>query len=702
MTDNTQSPEKFNSLELALAYVKRHPKRCLCPVKAGKKFPPLLKDNLDSNASNDPERIRAWSKQFPGCNWLLACKKSGLLVVDVDTNPAKNKKGQDTFDIHEMTYGWPDTETVTTPSGGHHHYYVGEHIMALGKNGLGMDIDVPNYVLIPGCTFDDGTSYVLANDLEAVACPDWIYDTIKSSKAKARITNAGEVVVDLDKPENLALAIAFLKEDAEPSIEGQLGDNNLFKTAAYLKDIGISQELGAQLLNEYFNPRCQPPWPFEMFVAKMASAYKSGNLSKVGGRTAEADFADDPIEPEPEPDAETTAKFAEQKSERKKNRESFGFDYVQGSSVTMQTIDWIWKDHLALGQHTCIAGVQGDGKSQLVYALAAAVTLGSAWPGTEEKAPIGNVILLNAEDTTADVMVPRLRAAGADMTKIFIVQAVTEKSGAKRKFNLQADLARLTKLAEKIGNVKLITFDPVSSYLGGNLDSHENTHLRDALDPITEMAERTGSAVISVTHFNKSSKGVSALNRVMGGAGFTAAPRAAFAVIRDAKNNLVRMMLSLKNNLAAEGGSYGMCFTLSTADVGKDERNGQRIIAPRVLWGEKTMMTADEALAANNEKLRAPTKRDVAINFIREMLANGPKLKREIDAAAAKRDIAPKTLRDAREELGVIAEKVSQRDGRGPWQWIMPDDDSEPDFDWSEVKAEFAEPVPLDPFAELM
>ena len=291
----TQSPI-FDSLALALDYLERHYfTRYIFPIKAGAKFPPLLKDNLDSNCSNDVEQIKRWSKQFPGCSWGLAHKKSGLMVADIDTKSPK--VGQATYDLLEMLYGWPLTEKTTTPSGGYHMVYEGwaddshpASIMALGKNGLGENIDFPNYTILPGCV-----GYV-SDDAEAVKCPSWIYDTISTAKASARITNAGEIVVDLDKPENVDTAINFLQEEAEPSIERQGGDNNLIKAAMWLKDYGISQQLGAQLLDLYFNPRCEPVWPFEMLERKMASAYTSGNLSKVGGKTAEADFADQPEE----------------------------------------------------------------------------------------------------------------------------------------------------------------------------------------------------------------------------------------------------------------------------------------------------------------------------------------------------------------------------------------------------------------------
>jgi hypothetical protein len=294
-------PIRKRTIDLARAYVDQHfGVRYLFPIKPGAKFPPLIKNNL-ADASSDPAQLEAWEKQWPGCNWGVAHRKSKLLVADIDTNQAKGKIGQATFDGLDLIYGWPETETTTTPSGGFHKIYEGwandehpEHIMALGENGIGKDIDSPNYSLIPGCTFDDGTSYV-GNGLDAVKCPEWIYNTIKMAKVKSRIADAGEIVIELDQERNIALAIDFLINDAEPSIQGQGGDNNLLKAAYYLKDIGISQQLGAELLNEYFNPRCQPPWDMEDFEKKMAGAYTYANLSKVGGKTAEADFADEPM-----------------------------------------------------------------------------------------------------------------------------------------------------------------------------------------------------------------------------------------------------------------------------------------------------------------------------------------------------------------------------------------------------------------------
>lgn len=334
----------FDSLALALAYLDRHMyTRYIFPIKAGAKFPPLVKDNLEGNASNDPKQIAAWSRKWPGCNWGVAHKKSRLLVVDVDCNEAKGKVGQATFDNLSLAYDWPETEKTVTPSGGFHLVYTGDHIMALGKNGIGQDIDSPNYTLIAGCVFKDGTRYV-GDDVDAVPCPSWIYDVIKNAKSKARLSNAGDVVIELDQPRNIETAIDFLQEDAEPAIEGKGGDFNTLKTAMYLKDLGISPSLAVDLLVEYYNPRCEPPWDRDDLERKVENAQTYSSLSKGGGKTAEADFADDPPE-KPKPQGSKKV-IAQQRRERANARaaEAARPPEERRGPVTRNTVvnDWVW------------------------------------------------------------------------------------------------------------------------------------------------------------------------------------------------------------------------------------------------------------------------------------------------------------------------------------------------------------------------
>jgi len=391
------------TIDLALAYLDRHLfSRYLFPIKAGKKFPPLIRDNL-AQASNDPAQLIAWEKQWPGCNWGLAHRKSNVMGVDVDTNPAKGKQGQLTYDALDLIYGWPETEMTTTPSGGFHKIYEGlpglDIPMALGENGIGKDIDVPNYTLIAGCTFDDGTSYI-GNDLDPVPCPQWIYDTIRNAKSKARIADAGEVVVELDQPANIELAIDFLKNDAVPAIEGQGGDFNTYKTAAYLKDLGISAQLAPELLNEYYNPRCEPPWDMDGLIAKVTSAYTYTNLSKAGGKTAEADFSDDPPEPLPPPPTPAARKARQEAERAARLRERAR---VAAASLPPDQRERIWTKQEVIDEWVYIKGLERFALKIDSNVMWKPVTFDRAFayiPGKKEKS-LSDILLKQKKGTVA-------------------------------------------------------------------------------------------------------------------------------------------------------------------------------------------------------------------------------------------------------------------------------------------------------------
>jgi hypothetical protein len=184
-------------------------------------------------------------------------------------------------------------------------------------------------------------------------------------------------------------------------------------------------------------------------------------------------------------------------------------------------------------------------------------------------------------------------AAGADLHRVHIIEAVrTDDGKGTRSFNLQADIERLEKLVAEIGEVLLIDIDPLSSYLGRGIDSHKNTDVRGVLEPLGKMAERTGAAVLSVTHFNKAGANTSikALHRFIGSIAFTAAARFAFAVIEDAENEGRRLFLHVKNNLAAppQGLAYRIEQTIVAESIVAMLIQPHRCSTPRHehLWGK--------------------------------------------------------------------------------------------------------------------
>jgi hypothetical protein len=132
-----------------------------------------------------------------------------------------------------------------------------------------------------------------------------------------------------------------------------------------------------------------------------------------------------------------------------------------------------------------------------------------------------------------------------------LIRSPTEDGKGQTIFNLQADLDLLEKKIDEIGEVALVNIDPVSSYMG-KTDSHKNSEVRGVLEPISEMAARKRTAILSVTHFSKSNSGTTtkALHRFIGSIAFVGAPRAAFAVIEDPDNEGRMLFLHAKNNMA--------------------------------------------------------------------------------------------------------------------------------------------------------
>ena len=311
------------------------------------------------------------------------------------------------------------------------------------------------------------------------------------------------------------------------------------------------------------------------------------------------------------------------------------------AEISPEKIEWLWPSRLARGKHTCIAGEPGTGKSQLSIAMIAIVTTGGEWPCAEGRAPLGSVIILSAEDGAADTIVPRLLAAGADLERVHVVSAVRNTDGSRRALNLQHDLDLLEKKIAEVGDVALVVVDPVSSYLG-KTDSHKNSEVRGVLEPLSEMAERTRVAILSVTHFSKagSNNTTRALHRFIGSIAFTGAPRAAFAVIEDAEDTSRRLFLHAKNNLAQA--PQGLAFRLEQCLVGND------ILASRIFWdADPVAITANEALAAEAAGSETRTAKADAMEFLQAALASG-----QIPAADVKRMAREHGLTDKGHPVG--------------------------------------------------
>src|SRR5262245_24883117 len=161
-------------------------------------------------------------------------------------------------------------------------------------------------------------------------------------------------------------------------------------------------------------------------------------------------------------------------------------EFDRCADVEMKEVDWLWSNHLARGKLTMLAGDSTLGKSQISISLAAALTKSGEWPDGDS-APSGSVIILSAEDATDDTVVPRLEAAGADLSRVYCLKCI-HVEGQSRSFNIQSNMNLIASKAREIGDVALVIIDPVTAYFGTDIDSHRVTDVRAALLPLEQFA----------------------------------------------------------------------------------------------------------------------------------------------------------------------------------------------------------------------
>jgi hypothetical protein len=332
---------------------------------------------------------------------------------------------------------------------------------------------------------------------------------------------------------------------------------------------------------------------------------------------------------------------------------------TRGDEVQPVAVDWLWNGWLAAGKLHLVGGAPGTGKTTIAAALAACVTCGGLWPdGT--RAQRGSVVFWSGEDDVADTLNPRLRAAGADMARVYMVEGV--KEGTDRyPFDPARDMDALRLTLATIPDVRLIVIDPIVSVVSG--DSHKNAEVRRGLQPLVDLARELRCALLGVTHFSKGTSGRDPVERITGSLAFGALARLVMVTAKqDAKDDQPerRVLLRAKSNIGPDGGGF-------VYDLGQGELPGyDGIEVSSVLWGEAIHGTARELLA-EAEQVEEPG--SDATSFLRNLLAHAPMAVKAIRTEAASAGYSMDAMHRAKKKLRAEAVKSGMSGG---WYWRLP------------------------------
>jgi len=338
---------------------------------------------------------------------------------------------------------------------------------------------------------------------------------------------------------------------------------------------------------------------------------------------------------------------------------------VRLDTVQPRAVAWLWPGHLPRAKIVSFIGDPDLGKSFLTLDFAARISVGGKWPdGTD--APLGDVVLLTAEDGLDDTVVPRLVAMGADRGRVHALTAIREKD-RERSFSLASDIEQLDQAIAAInaggGVVRLVVIDPISAYLGAGTDSHVDASVRGVLAPVAQLAERWDCTVNTVAHLNKAQQ-TKALYRAGGSIAFIAAPRAVFVIgpDPDAPESPRRFFAPLKFNIAQHPPTRSFAIATDPARVVWDDPGTSSLSAATILHG-----------AAPEDASERPA-RAAAADFLRQELAAGPVPVDALLKSAGKLRISERTLDRAKADAGVRARHLGGFAGDGYWVWEIDDE----------------------------
>ena len=244
---------------------------------------------------------------------------------------------------------------------------------------------------------------------------------------------------------------------------------------------------------------------------------------------------------------------------------------IQMSEIESEEVNWLWYPYIPYGKLTIVQGDPGDGKTTLVLNIAAKLSKGETLDDEMKCEEPINVIYQTAEDGLADTVKPRLESAGADCTRIMVIDE-SDKS-------LSMADERLEEAIKKT-NAKLLILDPIQAYLGGGMDMNRANEARDMTKRLGALAEKYKCAIVLIGHMNKAG-GSKAAYRGMGSIDFYAVARCVLLVGRVEGEPTMRAVVQIKNNLAAFG--HSKAFELT--EEGFEWKGDYEITADEVLGG---------------------------------------------------------------------------------------------------------------------
>lgn len=344
---------------------------------------------------------------------------------------------------------------------------------------------------------------------------------------------------------------------------------------------------------------------------------------------------------------------------------------TEADSVELDNVTWIWKNKIPVGTATWCLGQPNNGKSLMTIEIVACVTTGRDFPdGSKNETPPSRVLMYCGEDSPGKVVLPRLKAAGADTSKVSFFDRKSFRTFAgdnepeRRPLDLTQDLDELIEFSKAHPEYRMIVADPITGIFGSK-NINKNEEANPVLEHLIDFCEGSGMAFLGVLHVPKRTTN-SAIEKIAGGSAVGGSAKSAFMLSRDPDSDEIHdhVLTMVKWNYASS--AEGIRYKTVSATV---DWKGRKIETAKIEWGEVVGTVADDVLVAQNGKKEARDRQqDKCDAFLQTYLTSGPQKSKDVYDAAKGQGFGSSTVKRS-----VANIKAHHVDGRkhGKQGWYM-------------------------------
>ena len=596
------------------------------PCRPGDK-PPLWGLGWE-DATTDAEQVEDWWSREPRANIGIACV-GGFVALDVD-----GPEGRATLQDLEARNGVVgDTYRVQSgrADGGEHLWFRRPAGLADGWRHGGLELKASGYVLGPPSVHPSGAIYFALNGAGTLMLPAFL---IRSPKPVPERVAPASQPSDQDPMRLAAAGAAALAGELEKLAGHSTEPETKRHTALFAAAAALGAHVAAGSLAETV---------VRSALERAAAVLQLPDDAETR-RQIDSGLAKGAREP---------YRLTEREQVRSGGPADGGRVAVLRSveEVQMRAVEWLWDQRIPLGKLSVLAGLAGQGKSQLTCALAGQLSLGTL-PGALKGKP-ADVLIISAEDDPEDTIKPRLVVVGADLHRVHLLDMRSYFHGrpVNSTIELPGDALAVLEAIERT-RARLVVLDPVSALLDANHSAYKNQEVRRGLAPIKAAAEQTRCAVVMVQHLlTKAQPGTEALARLADSHAFSGLPRAVWFLSphpddEEGDRGSRKLLTSPKGNLLAPG-HHGVEIKIEGRDAGRDAE-GRGVPTSRAVIGATVDLRTEDALDSSEER----SERYSAERFLREHLAEREDYATVVQDLAEREGYRPKTVRNARERVG--------------------------------------------------